>query len=295
MREAAMIISRQSQLAVTLILGALTASIAHADDPRNPPPFKDTLQSVLDRIHKHAASDDWKKEGFQDDAIEKWLDKLVGSIAAAAGRPDVKLPVRLADVKPGDMKLAREWQGVLIVAHDLDMPKLFVTNSIVLADGNVNLLSAFRSVVVARGAITFHAPSETSVLVAGAAVNLNRFDGQKQNLANGSVIISRGWADLVEANGSMIAAREGITVSRMEGAVFINAPVPQIFASRSREPSKSVRAPELPLESLPVHPLSAKIEVLGVMHAEDNTPAGFIGGSRPTSRLPCGILCPRMK
>src|SRR5262245_20250454 len=94
---AAMIIARQSQFALAWLLCILTTAAAQPDDPRNPPLLNDTLQSVLDRIRLHVASDDWKKDGFQDAAIEKWLDRVVGVIATAAGRPDLKLPVRLAD------------------------------------------------------------------------------------------------------------------------------------------------------------------------------------------------------
>src|SRR5690242_7895544 len=83
--------------------GAIMASNAiQAEIPRKDPPPGDTLQAVLDRIREHAASDNWKQPGWTDEKIEAWLDKLVGSVAKAGEVPDLKLPVRLTEVKAGD-------------------------------------------------------------------------------------------------------------------------------------------------------------------------------------------------
>src|SRR5262245_29552653 len=104
-------------------------------------PKQDPLQTVLDRIHGHAANDAWKNGPFTDEAIEKWLDKLVGSVANAANFPDLKVPVRLADVKPPPAEnpagkgRGRSLSGALLVAKDVDLKSISVRDSVILADG----------------------------------------------------------------------------------------------------------------------------------------------------------------
>src|SRR5262245_49696018 len=86
---------------------------------------QDSLQNTLDRIHTHAGNDVWKKGGFQDDSIEKWLDKLVGSVAKAAEFPELTLPVRLKDVQPKSAlqgaNPGRTLEGALVIGRDLEL------------------------------------------------------------------------------------------------------------------------------------------------------------------------------
>jgi len=272
------------------ILFAWLASAARADDPKLSPPKKDTLEAVLERIQGHAAGEAWKQPGFQDDAIEIWLDKLIGSIARAAEINDLKLPVRLKDVKRrGPLQLvgpSRLWDS-LAVCHDADWKDTSLERSIILASGNVDVDVVRNSVIVARGVIRVHGFSEGSVLVAGTMVILGEHDG---SAGKGSVILSRGWADLGEAaHGTIVAAGKGISAGQTEGAMFVNAPLPVLqrgFVIDSR--SRSVRVADLPLESCPVHPLSEKIKVLGVMHGM--VKSGQRSGRRPTVGPAAAIL-----
>src|SRR5262245_42353030 len=101
------LIHRRTLLAFVALLSLIRPARAFADVPRSPVSQEDTLQAVLDRIHAHAASDDWKKGDFKDDAIEKWVDNLVSKIAKAAEFPELKTPVRLSNVTPLDPKQAR--------------------------------------------------------------------------------------------------------------------------------------------------------------------------------------------
>src|SRR5947208_2661940 len=129
---------------VLLILIGISATATRAEIPRIDLK-QDTLQAVLDRIHDHAANDAWKQGGFKDDAIEKWLERLVGSVAKAAEFPELKLPVRLTDVKPpppenpAGKPRGRSLSGALIVAKDADLKTAMLRDSVILADGAVEV------------------------------------------------------------------------------------------------------------------------------------------------------------
>jgi len=281
-------------LALAVTLSAWLAAFARADDPKLSPPKKDTLEAVLERIREHAAGEAWKQPGFQDDEIEKWLDKLVGSIAKASEINDLKLPVRLKDVKPRELlqagRVSRLWDS-LAVCHDGDWKDTGVERSIILASGNVDVDVVRDSVIVARGIIKIHGFSEGCVLVAGTMIIAGQFDGQPGREEKGSIFVSRGWADLGEtAHGTIVAAEKGISAVRTEGAVFVNAPVPapqRGFPVDSR--GRSVRVTDLPLESSPIHPLSTKIKVTGVMHGMVKS-FGQRGGGRTAVGPAAAIL-----
>ncbi len=276
-------------LAFAFTGSVLAASALQAEIPRKDPRPGDTLQAVLDHIHKHAESDAWRQPGFQDDAIEAWLDKLAGSVAKAAEIADLKLPVRLADVKAGDPMPARLVRNQLIVGRDINLRGLSVNDSIILADGSVEVESVRGSVIVARAAITVNGLSAYSVLVGGAYVRVAQFDGEPNKTFNGSLIASRGWADIETAYGTIIAASKGATIRRIHTATFINAPVPdQIGPIAPNAAARSVKVPELQLESLPLHPFAAEIDVVGVVCTEP-PPAGRVSILRK-NLVPVGLV-----
>ena len=238
-----------------LLLGALAIRAASAQQPATQP-----LQAVLDRIRNHAAGDKWRNVGFEDAAIEAWLDKLVGSLATAADMPDLKVPVRLADVQAADPTPGGTFSRSLIVGKDIDLKDARLRESIILADGKVNLNRAEGCVIVARGPVKIDA-SEYCVAVSGVYVDIARLDGQPGNTNNGSVIVSRGWANLRSTYGSLIAALEGTSSSSTHGTIFVNA---ALVGSSARP----LRVPDLPLEPLPAHPLAAKLKFLGIIRAD---------------------------
>lgn len=272
---------------LTFILCLLPAISAAADDPKLPPAQKDTLQAVLDRIKQYAAGEAWKQPGFKDDAIEGWLDKLVASIGKGAEIPDLKLPVRLADVQPSqpqpDVRGNPTLAGGLVVSNDLAWKSATVQGSVIFADGDIDLGRADNSVIVAQGVVTIHGSSSGCVIAAGTLVNTGGFDGGPGNAAAGSIIVSRGWVALgARSYGSIVAAHEGVFAGDTQGALFINSPVPQpAQGARGRgggalgalvparhTGNKSIKVPDLPLETLQIHPLGEKLKVLGVLHGD---------------------------
>jgi hypothetical protein len=268
-----------------VIIGSLFAEYVRAEIPRKVPPADDTLQAVLDRVHKHAESDAWKEPGFRDDAIEAWLDKLVGSVAKAANLPDLKLPTRFADVKSGE-PTGRLPEGLLIIGKNVE--SLALRNSIVLADGNIEMLRAENCVIIARCVASVQQP-RGCLIVAGVYCDSD-IDGEPRTRAGGSLIISRGFANVGTANGSIIVAPLGLTSNRLVDALLVNTPPPQpsrenaadrrIIPGRQVIP-KSVDIADLPLERMFEHPLVAKIELLGLF--EPNVPPPLRFG-RPEER-----------
>ena len=267
---------------LAFFLCLLPAICAAADEPRDAPPQK-TLQGVLDRIKVHASSDAWKQLGFKDEAIEAWLDKLVGSIAQAAERPDLKLPVRLKEVQPSE-PVANQRRGrgpvapsrlnkALFVGGNLDWKTIGVQDSIILCSGNVDVEVASNSVIVARGVITVHGFSRGSVLAAGTMICAGRTDGDLvltvRGEQGGSIMVSRGWVDLAEsAHGTIVAAENGIHSKDFAEVLFVNAPA-NLPARQFPVPdttTRSIRVRDLPLEAWPIHPLRAKLKVTGVVH-----------------------------
>ena len=244
------------------------------------------LQAVLDRIRNHAADGKWRQDGFADPLIEAWLDKLVGSIAAAADMPDLKVPVRLADVQAADPVPGGAFSKALIVGKDIDLKDAQLRESIVLADGKVNLNRAEGCVIVARGPVKMDV-SENCVIVSGVFVDITKFDGQPSSASNGSVIASRGWASV--RVGVWLADRLPLRACPhrvARGAQFVNA----VLVGLDRGGSRTLRVPDLPLEPLPAHPLAQAIKFQGIVRADGGkysvrTPVIAADGSETSGHL----------
>lgn len=262
---------RQFLLGVGFLLLVLPSGSTRAEVPRKPPPPGDTLQAVLDRIHNHAAGEAWKEPGWKDDAIEAWLDKLVGSVAKAADLPDLKLPVRFADMQGTEPK-GRLPEGVLIVGTNVELPGL--KNSIVLADGRIDMVQAENCVIVARDAASIAQP-RGCLIVAGLYCDCD-IDGDPRAKSGGSIIVSRGFANVGSSYGSVIIAPQGLTTGRRVDAMLINTPPPQPSRETTAARSFIVERPiarqqiqvkDLPLEPMPNHPMAEKIAVLGIIES----------------------------
>jgi hypothetical protein len=210
---------------------------------------------VLDAIRGHVDRDDWRGPGWSDKEIEDWLEKLVKTIGAGAENPELKLPVRMADVSARDPRGAMR-EGGLIMGRDLEVP--FARKSIIFADGAVKVAHAQDSIIVARSAANV-SHATRCLIISGGFVHVSH-DGSREG---GSVIVSRGWADVSHSHGSYLLAPEGITVSHATNTVFINAGL-----QSDRGGSKSVKVKLALLGSLTNDPLSKKIEILGIVRPD---------------------------
>jgi len=240
-------------------------------------PAQDTLQPILDRIHRHAAQADWKQAG--------WLDNLTSTFAKAAEFPGLKLPVRFADVTPGEIAPDRAQQKSLLVGKNMNLGGATLYNSIVLADGNFVADTAQGCVIVARGVVELQ-KSEWSVIVAGVHLRIAGSDGQVVSSENGSLIATRGRASMQVAYGTVLFAGEGATISSSRNAVFVNA----VIVGSSAERSRSVKLKNLPIEDLPVHDMAGRIRMLGIVYpevidSEELRPPPFLPGAKPAPQL----------
>lgn len=265
------------------LVSLLAGATARAEIPRILPPKQDTLQAVLERIQTHASTDAWKQGGFQDEAIEKWLDKLVGSIAKGANLPELKLPVRQADVVPVDPLQRITAPRALIIGKDVKLGMTFLKNSLVLADGKVSIENAQECVIVARGPVTVK-HSQGCVIVSGVHISVPMFDGVPNDTKGGSLLVSRGRVDVKMAYGSKIVSPSGFDQTPgllQRNIVLINTPTKPLdpamaaLVARNGAPAEVVKIPNLPLELLPEYGVSNKITLLGAVHAQRQIQIGF--------------------
>ena len=126
--------------------------------------------------------------------------------------------------------------------------------------------------------------AKNCVIVSGTYITSSH-DGEPGGGGMGSVLVSRGWLDIRSAHGSILLAGEGLTTERSENAVFVNRGLPEPVDRFPRHNgSRSVKAPDVPLEPLPVHPLSGKIKLLGMIQQQHDPAARLM----PTRSAPVG-------
>ena len=270
---------------VGCVLSLFFASRGAADVPQGIA-GQDTLQNVLDRIHEHAGGEAWKKEGWRDEAIEGWLEKLVAKVAKAAEFPELKLPVHLADVRSAEGAFNNSNRNVLFVGKSMDFGMGSLVNSIVLVDGSVDAGVVQGSIIVARGAVNVRMMSRYSLIISGTHVKITGSDGEPNNPTNGSLIVSRGRIDITRTHGTLLVAPLGVIGNNRIGAlrdvVLINTPAPmaQPFTRgpAGLAPVKNVEIADLPLDRAPIHPLGEKISVEGVVYKERPGRLAAVGG-----------------
>jgi hypothetical protein len=246
----------------------LVAAFASAGDIQRDPPPQETLQFVLDRIHTHAGGTSWKEAGWTDAAIEGWLEKVLKQLGEATGK-EHKLPVALKDVRPaGDND--QILRGHLRIGKNVTAST--VENSIILADGNVQVSILRNSIVIARG-IAATSTIENSILIAGryARASSDRISAGK---SAGSVVLSRGFADVSFARGTTICAPLGIEVSLAQDATFINS---KVLRAATQNNVKNIDGKPLPLGEPPASPLEKQLELIGYASAPQGALFRFAG------------------
>lgn len=246
-----------------------------ADIERDPPP-SETLQMVLDRIHTHAAGEVWKQAGWTDAALEGWIDKLLKQLSETAGK-ELKAPLRLADVKPPDAN-AQANPNDLVVRGGLRVGKnlkhSIVQDSILLADGNVEVSTVRNSIIIGRSIVTASS-CDSSLIVAGRYFRVSS-DRVAAGTSPGSVLLSRGYGEINFARGSILCAPLGLEVVALaEGATYVNCKPRQ--DPQQNNGSKSVTGKPLPLGEPPASPLEKQLELVGYMTAPQGALFRFQG------------------
>jgi hypothetical protein len=271
-------------LAVICSAVVCSARRGKAEEPAGPAK-PETLPEMLARIHEHAADADWRAAGWKDERIEGWLEGVTRKIAVAAKFPELKLPVRFADVKPTEDVNPSGLDYALLVGTNFRMLSTKLRHCIVLADGNFLGDSVQDCIIIARGAVSV-TTSDSSIIVAGAYARTNA-DGQSRNLVNGSLILTPGWTHVEQISGTAIFGGEGISTGRqVDGAIFLNATIVtgDMFSSLTQRRPRSVKVRELPLGELVNHPLSQELDVKGIIYSEAMEPVDPLSAVTPLNR-----------
>ncbi len=234
-----------------------------ADTERNPKPNPNGLPMVLERIHNHAQKDEWKDAGWSDATIEKWLENAVAAVGTAAGKADLKLPIKFSDVQALDPKARRGrlvGGGGLIVGTNVEVAHL--QRTIILADGNAEVSFADNCIIVARGVVSVP-HCNNSLIVSGTLVEIAHDGNGIRNPAGGSVVLCRGGVDISHATGTMIVAHEGASVSHAHSATFLGGE-PQT-SHRDAACQVVKLPPDFPVEPRLAHAWEKKIAMLGAV------------------------------
>lgn len=257
------------RLLFSLVLGMIAASgsllaagnLLAADKERNPRPDPNSLAMVLERIRTHAGKDEWRKEGWSDPTLEKWLESTIAALGAMNGKGDYKLPIKLADVRAVDPKFPRGIRegGFLLVGSNVNVTH--ANRYIVLADGSADISYAENCVIVARGVVSI-AHCSNSVIVSGTAVEISHENGIRA-MGPGSMVLCRGRVDIGHSHGTFILAHEGASVSHAHATTFFG---PEPTTSHRDGDCKVIKLPiGFPVEPRVTDPFEKKIEILGAV------------------------------
>lgn len=246
--------------------------------------FADKLASfdeVLEEIRKAQESGDWKKAGWKPKATTNWLDYLLAEVKRATKRDKLRLPVTFDQVKPAAVEQAlATQQGALHVIKDGRLS--FARQSIILADGSVDLSLAEGCIIIARGAVTISS-SQRNLIVAGQFVGVSSDRPNSIRFApapvapNGaapaapapdssdtSVILSGGILDISSAYGTICCGLERLIVSYTnQGAIVLNSPQREVGTSAQYE---TLDAPQVPFTRKAArNPLDTKLDITQVV------------------------------
>jgi hypothetical protein len=199
-----------------------------------------TFQEALDEIHRARTSGDWQDDGWKPHITRNYLDYFLEEVKRATKREQLALPVGFDEAKPvlQGQPFARQQPGLYVV-DDGKFPLL--RNSIVLADGCVEISMAENCVVIARGAVSI-SHSKRNFVLAGhyASVNFDRSSDPRAGLVvappgaapampadvpAGSVIFSGEVLDMSFAQETICCGLKRLSISHADpNAVVLNSP-----------------------------------------------------------------------
>ena len=228
---------------------------------------------VIDHIRAAEASGAWMKAGWREAVIEQALAGIIEQMNQAAGRKDLALPVALANLRAGDFQgRGDHLRNALWVCRGGSVS--LAEQSMILADGNVDVAFANDCVIVARGAVEI-AHGANNVVLAGQYINVSH-DGRPLRPGRGpapsSLLVSGGYVDVAHAMGTVVSAPRLVSIADAEGVTLVNCPK----ADLPRHPGipagwASVNAEGVTLAPPAVkdNPLAGKLDVTQVVRVDD--------------------------
>ncbi len=167
---------------------------------------KASWATVLERVRKHAASDDWQKSGFEDLLIEGAIEKLIDQANEAAKQKRVNLPVRFAECQANtEIRGGRGASRLLCAQGSHEFSG--ADRSIFLIDGNVRISHASDCLIIARGAVNISHGSG-NVILAGQFVDISH-DGSRL----------RGGEAAVEGGSSLVLSGSILRMSHSQRSI----------------------------------------------------------------------------
>jgi hypothetical protein len=279
-------------LALVVAVGVLCGS-AWAKAPSTADNLDDrlvTFDEVLDEIRRAVESGDWKTAGWKPHITVSYLDYLLKEVKQTTKKENLKLPITFDQVKP-----AADQQGIAGQASGLYVVKdgqfSILRQSIVLADGSVDISMAEGCIIIARGAVTM-STSQKNIVLAGQFAGIN-YDRSTNNVARAalpvaidarvqpggvapaapaapqpaetvSLLMSAGILDVSTAYGPICCGLERLVVSYADAStVFLNSPQREFNSSNKVE---VLDAPQVPFQRRQVkNPLEGKVNITQIV------------------------------
>lgn len=271
--------------AAVLTLGILCSSgVSLAKAPSTAEKLADklvTFDEVLEEIRRAEQQGNWKTAGWKPHITISWLDNLLKEVKQAAKKEELKLPVSFDSIKPvTDPQGAAMQQSGLYVVKDGHFSML--RQSIVLADGSVDISMAEGCIIIARGAVTM-STSQRNIVLAGqfASINYDRSNNNAVRMAipvpgaagpapaqpaatDTSLLMSAGVLDITSAYGTICCGLERLLVSYADqGAVFLNSAHREVNTPNKVE---VVDAPQVPFQRRATkNPLEGKVTITQIV------------------------------
>lgn len=238
-----------------------------------------TFNEVLAEIRKAQESGDWKSAAWKPFDTKNWLEHLLAEVKRATKREKLELPVEFEKVKPavGD-QAGRSQQNVLQVVKDGRIS--IVRQSIILADGNLDVQMADGCILIARGAVTVNS-SYRNVIIAGQFLGVG-FD-RNRNLGaaaaapgaapapaaaeaeSASMFFSGGILDVGTAQGTIMCGLERVIAGSYSSPVpiLLNSPRQELRSNNRFESITDARIPFV--RKAAKNPLAEKVSLTQIV------------------------------
>ena len=229
----------------------LVHSVVGADIPR-PLPADSDFDALIARIRSAAATKEWQKPGWKDDALEAHLGKVIATIKTTTGKEFVKLPVELKDVSVVGVAAPGALAGGRLHVAQGSVEAAFANKSIFLVDGSIRISHASDCVVIARGAVEI-SHGNRNVILAGQHVNVG-FDGSEgmraargaigdPEMTAGSIILTPGSLSIAHAYGTICSAPQLIKISHANQVSFLASPKVEMSHQQGCKEHKDFKCP----------------------------------------------------
>lgn len=229
-----------------------------------------SFEAVLDEIHAVRLSGKWSQPGWRSELIESYLKDLLAAVSQATGRVNLKLPIDLHSLKPAPLnrKLVTHEGRLHVVENAKLSPPV---RSLILADGNVNMLRAEHCVILARGAVRI-VRSCDNIILAGHYIDILADDSTPSRRRNdadevepGSLIMSGEMLRIGNARRTICCGLRRLEFIFPTGAdvICLNSPRPQMKHQRNGSPLSQVTNAPIPFFYKDEHnPLTGRFHIV---------------------------------